>query len=299
MCATYQSIDPRSQDGYIPVENGELYYRQAGQGRPIVVLHGGPRFDHTYLLPDMDRLSDSYRLIYYDQRGRGKSTGNLQAISIRTEIEDLECLRNYLQLDSIALLGHSWGGYLAQEYAIHHPDRVSHLILMNTAFVSHEQYLLFQQELLKRKATVAQEWDRLASSTGYKEGDPQTVGDFYRVYFSTTIRRPQHLERVIEKLRLSFTRDGILRTEKISESLFNQTAESTAFNLIPQLKQLRTPTLIIHGDYDFIPMEVITEIAEAMPGARLILLRDCGHFSYVECPDEVRQAIDAFLPRTD
>lgn len=298
MCATYHSVHPPN-DGCVPVEGGELYYREVGQGRPIIVIHGGPSFDHTYLLPDMDRLSDSYRLIYYDQRGRGKSTGNLQAISIRTEIQDLEELRKYLQLDSIALLGHSWGGYLAQEYAIRHPDRVSHLILMNTAFVSHEQYLLFQQELLKRKATVADEWDRLESSAAYKDGDPQTVGDFYHVYFSTTIRRPQHLERVIENLRLSFTRDGILRADKISDTLFNETAESTAFNLIPQLKQLPIPTLIIRGEYDFVPMVVITEIAEATPAARLVLLRDSGHFSYVESPDEVRQAISAFFSTTD
>lgn len=295
MCAAHNSIHPAPRDGYAPVENGELYYRQVGRGRPIIVIHGGPSFDHTYLLPDMDRLSDSYRLIYYDQRGRGKSTGNLQAISIRTEIEDLEGLRNYLQLDSIALLGHSWGGYLAQEYAICHPDHVSHLILMNTAFVSHEHYLLFRQELLKRKATVEEEWDRLASSTGYKEGDPQTVGDFYRLYFSTTIRRPQHLERVIEKMRLSFTREGVLRAREISDRLFNETAESTDFNLLPQLKQLRIPTLLIHGEDDFIPTAVITDIAEAMPRAHLVLLKDCGHFSYIESPDEVRRAIATFF----
>jgi proline iminopeptidase len=58
---------PSPRDGYIPVGNAALYYREAGEGQPVLVLHGGPDFDHTYLLPDMDRLSDSFRLIYYDQ----------------------------------------------------------------------------------------------------------------------------------------------------------------------------------------------------------------------------------------
>src|SRR5512133_939957 len=127
MCAALPSESP---EGYIPVENAELYYREVGQGQPIIVLHGGPDFDHTYLLPDLDRLSDSFRLIYYDQRGRGKSARDVQPddVSMESEIEDLESVRKYFQLDSVALLGHSWGALLALEYAIRHPRRVSHLI---------------------------------------------------------------------------------------------------------------------------------------------------------------------------
>src|SRR4026209_3032326 len=108
------------REGYAPVKNGELFYREVGHGRPIIVLHGGPDFDHTYLLPDLDRLSDSYRLIYYDQRGRGKSAPETppEDVTIATEVEDLESLRKHLQLASVAILGHSWGGVLAMQYAI-------------------------------------------------------------------------------------------------------------------------------------------------------------------------------------
>ncbi|HVO43290.1 MAG TPA: hypothetical protein VMT34_11735 [Aggregatilineales bacterium] len=67
MCANFQSDQPFPREGYAPVENAELFYREVGHGRPIILIHGGPDFDHTYLLPDMDRLSDSYGLIYYDQ----------------------------------------------------------------------------------------------------------------------------------------------------------------------------------------------------------------------------------------
>ena len=116
------------------------------------MIHGGPDFDHTYLLPDMDRLSDVYRLIYYDQRGRGQSRGELrlEEISIERYVEDLDGLREHLRLDSVAILGHSWGGHVAMHYVLHHPERVSHMILMNTAPTSHEGYLQMRQERLKK-----------------------------------------------------------------------------------------------------------------------------------------------------
>ena len=77
MSENFSSQIPVVREGYIPINKGEIYTREIGQGKPIIILHGGPDFDHTYLLPDMDRLSDTYRLIYYDQRGRGKSAQNI------------------------------------------------------------------------------------------------------------------------------------------------------------------------------------------------------------------------------
>ena len=157
MCANLNGDPFVPREGYVPAENAELFYREVGRGRPIILVHGGPDFDHTYLLPDMDRLSDSYRLIYYDQRGRGKSGRDVRPddVSIRTEIEDLEGLRKYLRLDSVAVLGHSWGGVLALEYAIRHPDRVSHMILMNTAAASHDDYMLLRQEVAQAEGGLS------------------------------------------------------------------------------------------------------------------------------------------------
>jgi proline iminopeptidase len=147
MCATPGSNPPASRQGFVPVRGAELFYREIGQGQPVVILHGGPDFDHTYLLPDMDRLSDLFRLIYYDQRGRGRSARNVQPedVTMRSEVEDLEEVRKYFRLESIAILGHSWGGTLAMEYAIRHPGRVSHLILLNTAPASAEDFRLLRQ----------------------------------------------------------------------------------------------------------------------------------------------------------
>ena len=112
--------DPR--ESYVPVWGAELYCREVGRGRPIVVIHGGPDFDQLYLRPAMDQLSDSYRLIYYDQRGRGRSTGNVQLeqLCLETYVEDLDRLRKHLGQETVAILGYSWGGRVAMEYAVRH-----------------------------------------------------------------------------------------------------------------------------------------------------------------------------------
>jgi proline iminopeptidase len=297
MCAHLRSDQPAPHEGTIPVENAGLYYREIGQGQTILLLHGGPDFDHNYLLPDMDRLSDSFRLIYYDQRGRGKSAGNVQPedVTIQSEVEDLEGLRNYFQLESVAVLGHSWGGLLAMEYAIRHPERVSHLILMNTAPASHDDYMLFRQDRRRRSAGDVEKLKALSSTAGYEQGDPDTVADYYRIHFRAALRQPAHLERVIESLRSSFTKEGILKAREIEERLMNETWLSSEYNLLPKLKQLRIPTLVIHGDYDIVPIECAAHIAQAIPGARFVLLRETGHFSYLERPDEVRKEIGDFI----
>ena len=83
-------MDPQHspREGYAPVKGAALYYRDIGQGPPIIVLHGGPSFDHSYLLPDLDRLASAFRLIYYDQRGRGKSAENIQPTEVSHPIRD-------------------------------------------------------------------------------------------------------------------------------------------------------------------------------------------------------------------
>jgi proline iminopeptidase len=288
-----RSDDPTSREGFVPVKNAELYYRELGQGWPIIVIHGGPDFDHTYLLPDMDRLSDSYRLIYYDQRGRGRSRSELRLedISIEQTLEDLEGLQDQLGLKTVAILGHSWGGHVAMHYAIHHPERVSHMVLMNTAPAAHEDTLLVRQDRLGRTAVHEEKLNAIKSSAEYEAGAPDTVAEYYRILFSTTIKRPEHLAR----LKLNWTQDDILRGRAIEERFMQGLFWLEGFTLIPQLNGLRNPTLVIHGDYDWIPVPCATHIAEAIPGARLAVLRDCGHFAYIESPEEVRRVMAEFF----
>ena len=87
--------EPAARERYLTRGTARLYVREIGRGEPIVVLHGGPDFDHEYLLPDMDRLADSFRLVYYDQRGRGRSFSGRPAdeVDLAGEIDDLDAIR--------------------------------------------------------------------------------------------------------------------------------------------------------------------------------------------------------------
>lgn len=89
----------------IPAGNATLYSRAVGQGVPVIVLHGGPDFDHGYLLPELDRLSDAFRLIYYDQRGRGKSVQNVQPqdVTLASDVDDIDRVRRHYKLEAVTM----------------------------------------------------------------------------------------------------------------------------------------------------------------------------------------------------
>ena len=293
-----QEERPAARQGYVPVEHAQLFYREIGQGQPIIVLHGGPAFDHTYLLPELDRLAEAARLIYYDQRGRGKSGDNVQAeeVSLASEVADIEALREHFRLGAVTLLGHSWGGLLALEYAARFPKRVSHLILMNTAPASYQDWTLFDKELRARRAAGEHEaMETLAASASFKEGDPDARADYFRLHFRPAFARSDQLERLVARLRASFAGTDVLLVRHISQRLFAETAELSDYDLFPQLTLLRVPTLVVHGEYDFIPVACAAHITQAIAGARLVLLEDCGHFASMEAPETVQEEISAFL----
>jgi proline iminopeptidase len=288
---------PTAREGYVPLENATLFYREIGEGQPIILLHGGPDFDHTYLLPDMDRLADSYRLIYYDQRGRGKSAPETQpeSVTIQSEMEDLEALCQYLQLNKVAVLGHSWGGLLALEYATRHPDSLSHLILLNTAAVSHQDFQVLRQGVRAKRAPYQNEMDTIAATAAYKEGDPDAVTNYYRLHFTAAFRYTENLNKLMKQMRPSFIQQVVLRSRAIEDHLYEQTWLVEDYDLFPALQQLDIPTLVIHGDHDFIPAAIASHVAETIPGATFTLLQNCGHFSYIESPDGVRSALATFF----
>jgi len=282
----------------VPVGRSDLYAREIGRGQPIIVLHGGPDFDHSYFLPDMDRLSDSYRLLYYDQRGRGRSAAGVEPedVTMESEVADLDKVRQYFHLDRAAILGHSWGAVLALEYVLRHPDRVSQLILMNPAPASAADFAQMRKE---RPARLGADLDRLraiAATDKFKEGDPDTVAALYRIHFKPALARSADLDKVMASLRASFTKEGILKARKIEDRLTDDTwASAKGYDLLPKLAAVRVPAIVISGDHDFIPADTASHIARAIPGARLVTLKDCGHFSYLECPGAVRKELDEFF----
>ena len=285
-------------EGFVQSGPERLYVRDVGQGLPIVVVHGGPDFDHEYLLPEMDRLADSFHLVYYDQRGRGRSFSGQPPdnVTMATEVDDLDRVREWFGFDSMAVLGHSWGGLLAMEYAIRHPERVSHLILMNSAPASRADAIALRGELTRRKSPAQIErMNELSSDLRFRAGDVDTDAQYYRIHFGTTLRNPEHLDALVRRLRSAFTEDGIAAAREIENRLYEDTWQRDDYDLIPALRQLDIPTLLIGGADDFVPCDVVDHIANAIPGSRLVRLADCGHFAYLEQPDEVRSTIAEFM----
>ena len=285
----------------IPVGNTTLYSRAIGQGRPVIVLHGGPDFDHGYLLPDLDRLRESLRLIYYDQRGRGRSAEHVrpQDVTLASDLDDIDRVRLHYRLDGTVLLGHSWGAVLALEYALRHPTRVSHLILMNPAPVSATDLAAVRKVYVERLGPEMDRQRAIVASEAYQAGDPEAVATRYRIHFKHSLYRSEDYEAMMARMRAGFLRqgkDGIVKARAIEDRLMRDTWEVPGYDLLPKLATLGIPTLVIAGDHDFM-VGSAERIAGAIPRARLVILKNSGHFAFLESADEVRDAIDSLFGR--
>ena len=285
----------QAHESRIPVAgNVSLYARDIGQGSPIIILHGGPDFDQSYLLPEMDRLADSYHLIYYDQRGRGKSAANVRPedVTIDSEIDDLETLRHFYHLDRVSLLGHSWGTVIALEYALRYPERVSRLILMNPAPASAADVKDLRKEWFEKRAGDMARRKAVAETQAYKDGDPEAVTAYYRIHFKPALARDEDYEKLIARMKASFHNEGVLKARAVESHLMAETWALADFDLLPKSRNLKVPTLVITGDHEFIPASSAEHIAQSIPNARLVRLKGCGHFTFMECPVPVHQEID-------
>jgi len=292
--------DSAPREGRIPVGKASLYSREIGRGPPIIVLHGGPDFDHGYLLPDLDRLADAFRLIYYDQRGRGRSADRVLAdeVTLASDLDDLDKVRQYFHLESAVLLGHSWGAVLALEYALRHPERVSHMILMNPAPASAADLAFFRKAYVQELGADMDRQREIVAGAAYQQGDPEAVAARYRIHFQHAFARREDYERLMATMKAGFISQGsagIVKARAVEDRLMRDTWDVTGYDLLPKLRNLSIPSLVIVGDRDFIPVEIATHIAKAIPNARLVTLKDCGHFAYLESPGEVRKALDEFF----
>src|SRR5262245_39214297 len=284
----------------IPVGDTTLYSRAIGLGRPVIVLHGGPDFDHRYLLPELDRLGDAFRLVYYDQRGRGRSAENVRPedVTLESEIEDLDAVRRHCGLDAPVLLGHSWGAVLALEYALRYPTRVSHLVLMNPAPVSAKDVALLRAAYAEKLGPDLERQREIMASAPYQGAEPEAVAARYRIHFQRALKRPEDYERLMAAMKAAFIgqgKEGILKARAVEDRLMRETWQRSDYDRPSALSGLRTPTLVITGEEDFIPVQVAANIAGAIPGARLVTLEGCGHFAYLERPGEVRAALERFF----
>ncbi len=277
--------------GRANVNGVSLYYEIYGQGAPLVIIHGGPGLDHTYLLPQLLKLADHYRLIFYDQRGSGNSTGTVDSASmtIGTFVRDLDGLRAALKLDTINLLGHSWGGLLAMEYACTFPTRVGKIILENSAGPTSEWELpLGRNRESRRTPADSVALVKIMGSAGFAKRAPPAMEQFARVFFRSYF----HNQSLADSLTLTFSQETAKNILPIFAFMGRQIA---SYDLRPELRKLECPVLIIAGDDDPIPLSYAEQTHELIHGSKLVVLKDCGHFSFIEAPRRFLSACDDFL----
>ncbi|HMA22827.1 MAG TPA: alpha/beta fold hydrolase, partial [Gemmatimonadaceae bacterium] len=116
----------------LEIRDVSLFVKVMGQGYPLLLMHGGPGLDYT-TLSSLEPLADQFTLIFYDHRANGRSTGAAESMTWENLTADAEALRQSLGFDQWAVLGHSFGGQVALEYALRYPERVSQLLLFDTA----------------------------------------------------------------------------------------------------------------------------------------------------------------------
>ena len=153
-------------------------------------------------------------------------------------------------------------------YATRHTDRVSHLVLMNTAPASHDDYVLWREWLASnRPAGDAEQMRSIAASDPYRRGELAAEAAYYRAHFSMAIADREQLERLVARLRVHFTPRAVLLAREIEQRLYEETWLNPEYDFLPRLRELDVPTLVLHGDRDFIPSDVARHIAAAMPPA--------------------------------
>lgn len=254
----------------IPVGSCELYAEVFGQGPALLCLHGGFGFDHSYFRPYLDPLAESFQLILLDLHGSGRSDPrSIAQLQMDQIIGDLEVVRNYLQLEQWAVLGHSGGGLLAGLYAGRSPQSVSHLLLVGT---------------FPRYPFEAPGWAQAIADCG----DP-AIQRGVQMFLDGVTTDGEYREAVLRIAPL-FLADpshaGLAPFERIQYRVIPFLAALENHDTIDAGAALRGypgPVLVVHGEQDYrVPLREAQRWCDYSTHARLEILPHAGHFPFIE-----------------
>ncbi len=286
-------IPPPRASGFTTTSGVPLYWAEYGpaDGPPLLVLHGGPGASHDYLLPQMLALADQYRMIFYDQRGGGRSkTADREPVTWQTHVGDVDAVIQEFSLDPATIVGYSWGGLLAMLFAVESAagrttSHVGKLVLLDPAPVTAAYRREFEAEFSRRQNgdEVARLREELAAS-GLRKSDPEA-----------------HRQRAFELSVAGYFADPSAAHEltpfrvmaRIQDSVWESLGEYDLTRR-KQLDTVRVPALVVHGRQDPIPLESSEVIARTIH-APLVVIDGAGHVPYVEQPAEMFAAIRSFL----
>lgn len=278
-------------EGFIEINGSEVYYKTIGEGEPLLIVHGGPVLDHSYLLPHIEPLAEDFKLVFYDQRAAGQSSIDVdpKTMSLDGFIEDIEQVRQQLNLGKVNLLGHSWGGMLAMNYAIKYDQNLNHLILSNASAPSvldaQQEGLLVAQKMTKRDQDKL---NNLTSSGLLRTEDPsEAINEMmmisYRVHMYDTAN--------MDQLVLSIPKDFMLR----SQAYRTLNPDLANYDLYDQLRQVSSPTLVLFGESEPAVQLHANRMTGAFQNGELFVVQGAGHFPFIESNLDYITKIKSFL----
>ena len=272
----------------ILVGDVSLNVRVIGSGFPLVLMHGGPGVDHHTMFP-LRPLSDHFKLIFYDHRCNGRSKGaQVETMTWQNLTADAEALRQSLNIDRWAVLGHSFGGMVAMEYALRYPNSLTHLILMDTGGDSW---------------WVEQNAAKVLAERGY---DDKTVAIAER-FFTGNIK-PDEFFGSVRRLASAYYHDltpsqflrdisvGVRMKTQPEALIYGYSRLLKGWKIMDRLGEIQVPTLVMAGEDDFqFPPDHQTILAESFSDARLEIIEGAGHNAHSERTSKVLEIIREFI----
>lgn len=250
----------------VEINGSELFVERLGEGPAILMMHGGLGLDHTYFRPYFDRLAEAYTLIYYDHLGNGRSDdpGDWAELTLDRLVADAEALRQELDLGEIILLGHSYGGFVAQTYAEEHGEHLRGLVLIGTVpAIDYGPEVIGTPEQMQAFGSL---FAGLPDDASWREAWNLTIP----MYFDEA--DPEILARLDEATIYSH------EAWNIGIRLL------PSFNVLETLPTLEVPILAVAGRSDGItPHEAgASRIASLAPQGQVALFNASGHYPFIE-----------------
>ena len=286
-------------EGRIKAPGGEVWYRIAGAsspGVPLLVLHGGPGAPHDYL-EGIEALSGERPVVLYDQLGCGNSDrpDDKSLWTTGRFIEELQCVRDALNLEELHLLGQSWGGMLAVDYLLERrPAGVRGLVISGPCldskrFVADARRWIADMPLETQRAIREAEENGDFASQAYQDA----IMAFYHMHVCRLDPWPDCMERTIAKM-------GQAVYERMwGPSELTLTGTLKDYNRCGQLKDIETPTLLTCGRYDEARPETVALYESLIPHSTSLIFEDASHEHHLEKADAYNAALSKFLKRVE
>jgi len=292
------------QEGFVDANGVMIYYLALGRGEPLMIVHGGPGASHDYFLPYLLPLARHNRVIFIDERGSGRSQQleNRAEYTVENMVEDVEAVRRALNLGKITLLGHSYGGALAQAYALKYQQNLSHLILASTWSSSAALNKIFERMKQNMSPELRERIARLEGAGLFGHGkdyqknrytDEYMIAAWGEGYFPYVYHnRPDPNYDPIDNGKMSWELYREMWGEH-GEFIIDGNLKSVEYT--DRLASIRVPTLIVVGEHDECDPSLSQAMQEKIAGSKLVILPKAGHMTFVDQTGMFISTVSDFL----